>query len=100
MSTLRDIDLYLTLERMMIHLDQAGDPLADRVRDLMDPLWYRLSAEDVALLDSRGKIDPAGLFPVRLPFPAGGRLPPTTVSGKQFTGHDGWRAPADWKKAG
>ena len=99
MSPLRDLDLYLTLERLMIHLDQAADPLADRVRDLMDPIWYRLSAEEIALLDSRGTIDPRGLFPVRLPFPAGARLSPTTVSGKRFTG-DGWLAPNDWKKAG
>jgi hypothetical protein len=98
MSELRDLDLYLALERLMLHLDQAADPLADRVRDLMDPLWYRLSPEEVTLLDSRGKIDPAGLFPIRLPFPGGARLPPTTVSGRQFTEATGWRAPEDWKK--
>jgi hypothetical protein len=99
MSNLRDLDLYLTLERLMVHLDQAADPLADRVRDLMDPVWHRLSPDEIALLDSRGKIDPAGLFPVRLPFPAGARLPPTTVSGKRFTETPGWRTPnSDWKK--
>ena len=99
MSPLRDLDVYLALERLMLHLDQTGDSLADKVRDLMDPVWYRLSAEEIALLDARGKIDPAGLFPVKLPIPAGSRLPPTTVSGKRFTETTGWRAPDDgWKK--
>lgn len=95
---MRDLELYLALERLMIHLDQDGNSMAESVRDLMDPVWHRLSTEEVALLDSRGKIDPAGLFPVRLPFPTGGRLPPTTVSGKRFTDMTGWRAPGDWKK--
>jgi len=96
---MRDLELYLALERLMIHLDQEGNSMAESVRDLMDPVWHRLSAEEVALLDSRGKIDPAGLFPVRLPFPAGARLPPTTVSGQRFTENHGWRAPDDWKKS-
>jgi hypothetical protein len=97
---LSDLDLYLAFERLMVHLEQAGDPMAEGVRDLMDPIWHRLSRADVDRLNARGKIDPSGLFPVRLPFPAGGRLPPTTVSGKRFTDTTGWRAPDDWKKAG
>jgi hypothetical protein len=97
MSPPSNLDLYLAFERLMLDLDRADDPLADRVRDLMDPVWYRLSPDEVALLDSRGKIDPSGLFPVRLPFPTGKRLPPTTVSGERFSASEGWHA-HDWKK--
>jgi hypothetical protein len=50
-------------------------------------------------LNARGNIDPSVLFPVRLPFPVGKRLPPTTVSGERFTDATGWRAPDDWKKS-
>jgi hypothetical protein len=95
---LSDLDLYLAFERLMVHFDQAGDPMAESVRDLMDPIWHRLSREDVDLLNARGKVDPAGLFPIRLPFPTGARLPPTTVSGNRFTDTTGWLAPDDWKK--
>jgi hypothetical protein len=56
----------------MLDLERSADSMADQVRDLMDPVWYRLSQEEIALLDSRGEIDPAELFPVRLPLP-----PPT-----------------------
>jgi len=99
MNTPADLDLYLALERLMLNLDQSDDPLADRVRDIMDSVWHRLPPQDVALLDARGKIDPAGLFPVRLPFPAGGRLPPTTVSGKRFSSDESWHARDVWKKS-
>jgi hypothetical protein len=44
---------YQRLERVMLELDAAGDPLADQLRDLMDPLWYALSDEEHALLDAR-----------------------------------------------
>jgi hypothetical protein len=94
---LNDLDLYLAFERLMIHLDQTDDPMADGVRDLMDPIWHRLTPEEVDLLNARGKIDPAGLFPVKMPLPTGTRLPPATVAGKRFESL-GWQAPADWKK--
>ena len=32
------LDLYLRLERIMIELDDRGDPFADRMRDLIGPL--------------------------------------------------------------
>jgi hypothetical protein len=57
------LDLYLRLERIMIELDHKGDPLADRLRDLMDPIWHALSQEDRKFLDSRGEIDIRGLYP-------------------------------------
>ena len=82
-------DLYLRLERMMIEFDEAGDPLADRVRDLMDPIWFRLSPEEVALLDSRGLVEPSRLFPVRLPAPPPAALPTQTISGRTFTSGSG-----------
>lgn len=45
--------VYLELERLMLLLEAQGDSLADRVRDTMDPFWYRLSADDRRLLDLR-----------------------------------------------
>lgn len=44
---------YLDLEQMMLRLAEAGDPQADAIRDLMDPLWYQLTDEDRKLLDAR-----------------------------------------------
>jgi hypothetical protein len=45
--------LYLEMERIMLDLDDRGEPLADRVRDLMDPRWYSLSKDKHEFLDSR-----------------------------------------------
>jgi hypothetical protein len=50
---------YLALERAMLELDLAADPLADHIRDLMDPLWYALSDEEHRLLDARSVPHPA-----------------------------------------
>ena len=44
---------YLALERAMIDLDDAGDPVGDELRDRMDPIWLKLSEEDRAALDRR-----------------------------------------------
>jgi hypothetical protein len=44
---------YLALERAMLELDEQDDPLADRLRDAMDPLWYGLTDADHAALDAR-----------------------------------------------
>ena len=44
---------YLSLEREMLALDATGDPLADLLRDAMDPLWYGLTDEEHARLDAR-----------------------------------------------
>jgi hypothetical protein len=95
---MRILDVYLTLERLMIELDEDGNPIADQVRDLMDPLWRRLSAEEVARLDARGQIDPAALFPVQLPVPPPPELPAPTVVDQKFE-ETGWDAPDDWKRA-
>jgi hypothetical protein len=44
---------YLALERAMVDLDDAGDPVGDDLRDRMDGIWLKLSAEDRAALDCR-----------------------------------------------
>jgi len=44
---------YLALERAMVDLDDAGDPVGDDLRDRMDAIWLKLSAEDRAALDCR-----------------------------------------------
>ena len=44
---------YLGLEREMIRLDDAADPLADEIRDELDKIWYRLDERDRAYLDRR-----------------------------------------------
>jgi hypothetical protein len=44
---------YLARERAMADLDDAGDPLRDGLRDLMDEMWLKLSTEDREALDSR-----------------------------------------------
>ena len=61
--------LYLRLERLMMDLDDRGNPLADRIRDLMDPLWYSLSDDDHKFLDSRGAVEVRVLYPVTLVVP-------------------------------
>lgn len=97
------LEVYLALERVMLALDDKGDELADRVRDLMDPVWYELSDEEAAALDSRGVVDPGRLNPIRLalgdsvfyePAPAG-------ASGAvERRGEVGWRATSDdWTRA-
>lgn len=63
------LDLYLKLERIMIDLDDRGEPFADQVRDLMDPLWYSLSEEEHEFLDGRGEVDVRVLYPVTLTVP-------------------------------
>lgn len=41
----------------MLALDRAGDPLADQLRDAMDSLWYGLTDEEHAALNTRLVID-------------------------------------------
>ncbi len=44
---------YLALERAMVDLDNAGDPVGDELRDRMDPIWLKLSEDDRVALDAR-----------------------------------------------
>ena len=69
MAISKQLDLYLRLERIMIELDDGNDLLADRMRDLMDPIWYSLSDEDHQFLDNRGEIDIRVLYPITLAVP-------------------------------
>jgi hypothetical protein len=48
------LQVYLELERLMLVLDDAGDPAAEHLRDAMDPIWYALDDEDRRLLDELG----------------------------------------------
>ena len=47
------LQAYLKLERAMLDLDAADDPLADTLRDAMDPMWYALTDEERTVLDGR-----------------------------------------------
>jgi hypothetical protein len=83
---------YLELERMMLLLDEEGDPTAETLREVMDPIWYSLTDEERHLLDDRaiGRIQsleeirvPAGrdVFG-EVPVPAaGGTLPQGPIVG-------------------
>src|SRR5438552_2610738 len=61
-----DLLLYLRLERLMMDLDDRSSPIAERIRDLMDPVWYSLAEEDRKYLDSRGAVEVRTLYPVTL----------------------------------
>lgn len=63
------LDLYLRLERLMMDLDDRGQPFADGVRDLLDPLWYSMSEEEQRYLNSRGAVEVRTLYPVTLTVP-------------------------------
>ena len=62
------LDAYLALERVMLLLEDAGDPLADNLRDVMDPVWYALSDEEHAVLDAREIGTATSLHPIRFPL--------------------------------
>ncbi len=62
------LQAYQRPERVMLELDGAGDPLADTLRDLMDPLWYALSDEEHAQLDGRTPAPSSVVIP---PSPVG-----------------------------
>jgi hypothetical protein len=88
---------YLGLEREMLALDLAGDPLADRLRDTMDPLWYGLTDEEHARLDARLVMDvcsPAVTLPIGDAFfsPPLQSTPLTPRSGPLYVQDWGWAA--------
>ncbi len=93
---MKTLDLYLALERLMLELDADSNPMADQIRDLMDPLWLRLSSEELARLDARGHVDPRALFPVQLPLPPRPQRRAPTVGNQTFE-QVGWQAPANWQ---
>jgi len=77
------IDTYLTLERLMLQLDEVGDPLADHIRDLMDPVWYELPKADRATLDRRA-IEVNALNPIRFSASPGLYLQPLPLA-REYT---------------
>ncbi len=60
------LEAYLTLERVMSELDLRGDPAADTIRDIMDPIWYALSPEEHEFLDARDIREIRRINPVTL----------------------------------
>ncbi len=95
------IDTYLTLERLMLQLDETRDPLAERIRDLMDPVWYELSATDRTALDRR-VIEVHALNPVRLSASPSLYLQPLLLAPEYepVETHDGvGRVLKDWQVA-
>jgi hypothetical protein len=63
------MDRYAALERMMMEADERGEePFADSLRDLMDSIWYRLSDEEHHILNGRGRLSLAVLYPVTFPI--------------------------------
>ena len=53
MALSRTLEVYLALERQMSVLDEHGDPLADQIRDRLDPIWFALTPDEHAYLDRR-----------------------------------------------
>jgi hypothetical protein len=64
-----DLFVYVRLERLMMELDDQANPLAEKIRDLMDPLWYSLLTDDREYLNSRGLLSVRTLYPVTLVVP-------------------------------
>ncbi|MGH7434305.1 MAG: hypothetical protein ACRENE_01360 [Polyangiaceae bacterium] len=64
------LDAYLELERAMMALDDADDPMADRLRDALDPIWYSLTDEEHAFLNRRS-IAPGPAYAIRVAVDAG-----------------------------
>jgi hypothetical protein len=47
------LQAYLSMERVMLQLDAAGDGLAESLREAMDALWADLSDGDREFLNRR-----------------------------------------------
>ena len=78
MATGPRLRAYLALERAMIDLDDAGDPVGDELRDRMDPIWLKLSDEERDELD--GRIGDPSLFAGTLPLREPGRTDELVVA--------------------
>ena len=59
MASTELLDAYLALERLMLRLDAQSDPMADDIRDQMDPLWHRLDDSDIEYLNQRHDVEPS-----------------------------------------
>ena len=47
------LSLYVDLERAMLAAEAIDQSFADSIRDVMDPIWYALSADERKLLNER-----------------------------------------------
>lgn len=72
------LEAYTLLERALLLLDEIDEKAADRIRDAMDPVWYSLTDDELALLRARAPVAPAPYIatrpsraaaPVDLPHP-------------------------------
>ncbi len=81
------LDAYLDLERTMLALDDAGDAMADVLRDALDPIWYALTDDDRAFLNRRS-IAAGPVYYVRVAIAAGLFMdvaPPTPPTNRPTT---------------
>jgi hypothetical protein len=53
------LNAYENVERTMMELDDAKDPLADVLRDTLDNLWLCLTENERAVLNGRGALPSA-----------------------------------------
>lgn len=59
---------YVDLEKVMLQLESIDERAADAIRDVMDDVWYALSADERSQLDSRNPSGPFRILEaVRLP---------------------------------
>jgi hypothetical protein len=61
------LEKYLELERLMSVLDEDGDPVAETLRDAMDPIWYSLTDAERLQLDDRRMGRVTSLEEIRVP---------------------------------
>jgi len=50
------LDAYLSIEATMMRLDDMDDPLADSLRDVLDPIHRALTKEERTVLNARGDL--------------------------------------------
>ncbi len=63
---------YLAVEQLIVGLDGPDPEAADVLRDLADPLWWDLTAEEQEVLRQRRQPSPLAAPTAEEPDPAGG----------------------------
>lgn len=48
---------YLRLEKAMLEADDGDEECADRLRDMMDPIWWSMTDDEHRSLEARGDFD-------------------------------------------
>jgi len=85
---------YVDLERIMLELEAVDEGAAEAVREVMDGLWYALSAQEHSLLDERNAGGPIRVLEsVRLPAGTAILQKPSVASARPYDGKpvSGWR---------